>query len=96
MRLPVIAGTIDRRMLINFRADPTVVAKLLPAPFVPKIYRGSAIVGICLIRLKHVRVKGLPEFIGCLSPLNDWTEFKNQLSTLNLGCHEKNKTCLEH
>lgn len=41
-----------------------MVAKLLPAPFTPKIYRDSAIVGICLIRLKHVRVKGLPEFIG--------------------------------
>ena len=25
----------------------------------------------------------------CLSPLNSWTEFKNQFSTLNLGCYEK-------
>jgi hypothetical protein len=64
MRLPIISGNIERRMLINFRADPSVVSKLLPPPFTPKIYRDSAIVGICLIRLKKVRVKGLPEFIG--------------------------------
>ena len=51
-------------MLLNFRADPSVVSKLLPSPFTSKIYRDSAIVGICLIRLKKVRIKGLPEFIG--------------------------------
>jgi hypothetical protein len=64
MKLPIISGNFERRMLINFRADPTVVSKLLPSPFTPKIYRDSAIVGICLIRLKKVRVKGLPEFLG--------------------------------
>ncbi|KYP13543.1 DUF2071 domain-containing protein [Flavihumibacter sp. CACIAM 22H1] len=64
MQLPVLSGTIDRRMLINFRADPSVVANLLPPPFTPAIYRGYAMVGICLIRLKKVRIKGLPEFLG--------------------------------
>lgn len=64
MQLPVLSGTIDRRMLINFRADPSVVANLLPPPFTPAIYRGYAMVGICLVRLKKVRIKGLPEFLG--------------------------------
>jgi len=30
--LPMIKGTIARRMLVNFRADPDIVRRLLPAP----------------------------------------------------------------
>ncbi|ULT41319.1 DUF2071 domain-containing protein [Niabella defluvii] len=64
MRIPTIHGYIDRRILINFVADPDVVKKIIPAPFRPKIYRDKAIVGICLIRLKHIKPKGLPDLIG--------------------------------
>lgn len=65
--LPTIHGYIDRRIIVNFTADPGVVSKIIPAPFRPKIYNGKAIVGICLIRLKHIKVKGLPDFIGVSS-----------------------------
>ena len=64
MKLPAIHGFIDRRILVNFTADPDVVSKIIPAPFRPKIYKGKAIVGICLIRLKHIKPKGLPAFMG--------------------------------
>lgn len=64
MRLPEIRGIIDRRMLINYRADPEVVARLLPAPFEPKLHRGMALVGICLIRLKDIRPTWLPAWLG--------------------------------
>lgn len=64
MRIPTIHGYIDRRILINFVADPDVVKKIIPAPFRPKIYKDKAIVGICLIRLKHIKPKGLPDLIG--------------------------------
>ncbi len=64
MRLPVLEGLIDRRALVNYRADPEVVQRLLPAPFRPKLHAGQAIVGICLIRLKDVRPKGFPVFMG--------------------------------
>lgn len=64
MKIPTIHGFIDRRILINFTADPEVVSKIVPAPFRPKIYKGKAIVGICLIRLKDVKPKGLPNIIG--------------------------------
>ncbi|TKC06951.1 DUF2071 domain-containing protein [Pedobacter frigoris] len=64
MKIPTIHGYIDRRILINFRADPEVVAKIIPFPFRPKLYKEKAIVGICLIRLKHVKPKGFPNFIG--------------------------------
>ena len=67
MRLPTIHGYIDRRILVNFKADPDVVAKIIPAPFRPKVYKDKAIVGICLIRLKNIKLKGLPDFVGVSS-----------------------------
>jgi hypothetical protein len=67
MKIPTIHGFIDRRILINFTADPEVVAKIIPAPFSPKVYKGKAIVGICLIRLKEIKPKGIPAFLGISS-----------------------------
>ncbi len=64
MKIPAIHGYIDRRILINFTAEPKDVEKILPAPFRPKIYKDKAIVGICLIRLKNIKPKGLPDCIG--------------------------------
>jgi hypothetical protein len=67
MFLPKMHGYIDRRILVNFTAEPDVVRKIVPEPFRPKIYKGKAIVGICLIRLKKVKPKGLPDFTGISS-----------------------------
>ena len=67
MKLPTLHGLIDRRILVNFTADPADVAPLLPAPFRPQLYQGRAIVGICLIRLKNVRPKGFPAFASISS-----------------------------
>ncbi len=64
MKIPTIHGYIERRILINFTADPKVVEKILPFPFRPIIYKEKAIVGICLIRLKNIKPKGLPAFVG--------------------------------
>lgn len=64
MKIPTIHGYIDRRILINFTADPKAVEKIIPFPFRPKLYKGKAIVGICLIRLKNIKPKGFPDFIG--------------------------------
>ncbi|MCX2574650.1 DUF2071 domain-containing protein [Pedobacter sandarakinus] len=64
MKIPTIHGYIDRRILINFTADLKTVEKIIPSPFRPKSYKGKAIVGICLIRLKHIKPKGFPDFIG--------------------------------
>lgn len=62
--LPVVTGVIARRVLVNFRARPEVIAPLLPPPFRPKVVHGWAIVGICLIRLEQLRPKGLPAALG--------------------------------
>ena len=67
MRIPTIKGIIERRILVNYVADPIVVQKILPVPFQPKLYNNKAIVGICLIRLKHIRPKGFPAAIGISS-----------------------------
>jgi len=60
MRIPVIEGIIDRRILANFRIDPDVMSRVLPAPFRPKLIHGYAIGGVCLIRLKNVRPRCMP------------------------------------
>jgi hypothetical protein len=67
MQLPVIRATIDRRILVNYRVHPDVVASVVPAPFRPATIRGFGIAGICLIRLKHVRPRFFPSFFGAVS-----------------------------
>jgi hypothetical protein len=66
-RIPAINGVIKRRLLVNFRAEPSVVQRLLPGPFRPKLHAGHAIAGICLIRLERIRPAGLPGLIGLSS-----------------------------
>ena len=55
MKLPVIKGIIDRRILLNFRIDPDILSKVLPNPFKPKLFKGMGVAGICLIRFKKLR-----------------------------------------
>jgi hypothetical protein len=64
MKIPTITGIIDRRILVNFAVERDVLKAILPAPFTPKVFNGKGIAGICLIRLKNVRPKGLPAFVG--------------------------------
>lgn len=67
MRLPVINGLIRRRLLVNFRVDAEIMRRYLPPPFRPKLHRGYAIAGICLIRLEQIRPGWLPGFCGISS-----------------------------
>ncbi|WP_298512649.1 DUF2071 domain-containing protein [uncultured Kordia sp.] len=67
MKIPKIKGIIDRRILINYQVDREVLENYLPKPFKPKLVNGKGIAGICLIRLKEVRPKGLPRQIGISS-----------------------------
>lgn len=65
--LPVLEGVIARRVLLNFRAEPDAVRRLVPAPLEIVEVNGAAVVGICLIRLEQLRPKGLPHEIGMAS-----------------------------
>jgi len=67
MKIPKIKGIIDRRILINYQIDNEVLEDYLPKPFQPKLINGKGIAGICLIRLKEIRPKGLPKQIGISS-----------------------------
>ena len=67
MRFPVVRGNIKRRMLINFRVDAAAMQKVLPAPFRPKLHKGYAVAGICLIRLEGIRPAGFPAWAGFAS-----------------------------
>ena len=67
MKIPVIQGVIDRRILVNFQVDPEVLARFLPPPFHPKLAGGSGIAGICMIRLKDIRPRLVPSWFGVSS-----------------------------
>ncbi len=67
MKIPQIKGVIDRRILINYQIDKEILENYLPKPFKPKLINGKGIAGICLIRLKEIRPKGLPKQIGISS-----------------------------
>jgi hypothetical protein len=60
MRIPTMASRIERRLLVNYRVDPDVIAPLLPPPFRPRIVAGHAVAGICLIRLGALRPDVVP------------------------------------
>lgn len=67
MKIPVIRGVIDRRILVNYRIDPAALATVLPEPLRPKLIRGVGIGGICLIRLKELRPRLVPGVLGVRS-----------------------------
>jgi len=67
MKIPTLQGIIKRRILVNYRAQPKAIQKILPPCFRPKLHDGRAVAGICLIRLEHIRPKYAPEFVGISS-----------------------------
>jgi hypothetical protein len=67
VRAPELQATIERRLLVNYRVDPDVLAEVLPPPFHPSIVDRYGIGGICLLRLGAVRPVGLPRQIGLTS-----------------------------
>jgi hypothetical protein len=64
---PTMHGLIDRRILVNFRVEADIVRKILPPHFRPKLVKGWAMAGICLIRLKDIRPSALPLPCGITS-----------------------------
>src|SRR5262245_58699554 len=67
MGLARVRGTIRRRLLINYRVDPAVMRRLLPAPFAPKLHDGRALAGMCLMRLEYIRPPRFPLAVGLSS-----------------------------
>ena len=67
MRIPVLRGLIERRLLVNYRVDPVVLSRQLPEPFRPKLVDGHGVAGICLIRLSAIRPRWVPAWCGISS-----------------------------
>jgi uncharacterized protein YqjF (DUF2071 family) len=64
MLTDTIECTIERRLLVNYRIDPEVVMKLLPAPLRPQLVSGHAVGGICFLRLARLRPAHFPSMLG--------------------------------
>lgn len=64
MKIPIIKGIIDRRILANYRIDPDVIKRNIPSPFRPKLVAGCGMGGICIIRISGLRPVNFPLPIG--------------------------------
>ncbi|RZA05556.1 MAG: hypothetical protein EOP11_12540 [Proteobacteria bacterium] len=64
LQLPVIEGTLDRRILLNYTLDPDYLKTFLPSPFKPRLYKGMGVGGVCMIRFAALRPKHAPAFLG--------------------------------
>ena len=64
VRTPVLQGTIELRVLIVYRLDPSAVLDLIPAPFEAQLVNDFAVGAISLSRLRDVRAQGLPSWLG--------------------------------
>jgi len=53
--LSSMLGRIRSRTLVQYRADPEAVARLLPARFRPAVHRGHALIGVCHTRMDEPR-----------------------------------------
>jgi hypothetical protein len=69
MRAPALRGRIDRRISVFYRLDPMAARELLPAPLRPRLVRGWALGGVCILRLARMRPRMLPIPLGLASEL---------------------------
>lgn len=67
MKPPPMVGVVERRLLVNYRTDPEITARLVPAPLRPQQVNGWAVAGICLIRLGRLRPRHVPAVLGLRS-----------------------------
>ena len=64
MWLDMIHGTIERRVLLNYRLDAATLQQALPRPFRPKLYHGYGVGGVCMIRFSGLRPRFVPRWLG--------------------------------
>ena len=60
----MLHGTIEQRVLLNYRLDPDTLQCALPRPFRPKLYNGYGVGGVCMIRFSGLRPRLVPRWLG--------------------------------
>ena len=64
MLTDAVQCTIERRLLVNFRIAPEVLARQLPHPLRPLDVNGWAVGGVCFLRLGRLRPERAPRWVG--------------------------------
>lgn len=64
MLIQAVSGICERRIILNWRVDPALVAKHLPRPFRPRLVKGHAIVSVEVLQLVGMRPTGMPRIAG--------------------------------
>jgi hypothetical protein len=59
-----LVATIERRLLVNYRVDPAALTRLLPDGLRPQLVDGSAVAGVCLLRMGGLRPGWVPRSLG--------------------------------
>ena len=67
LQLRRVHAFMDRRLLVNFRMPLDAALEKLPDGFEPQPVKGYAMIGICLIRLTHLRPFGTPPLVQLAS-----------------------------
>lgn len=57
-------AVVERRLLVNYRVDPALAATWLPDGLRLHTVNGSAVAGLCLIRLTRMAPPGVPSALG--------------------------------
>jgi hypothetical protein len=62
--VPVLRGSVDRRLVLTYRLEPTAAAAAVPDRFRPRTVRGHALGSLLILRIRGLRPRGLPERAG--------------------------------
>jgi hypothetical protein len=91
-----MSSVIERRLLVNYRVDPEVAARLLPSSLRPQLVNGWAVAGICLIRLGRLRPSWAPGWVGMRSEnaahriAVEWDEMSSRQSGVYIPRRDSN------
>jgi hypothetical protein len=60
-----IRASLSQRNIFNFRLEPEVLDRLLPASYLkPQVIKGSSVLSFCVLELRDVILSPFPSFLG--------------------------------
>lgn len=67
MPFSIARGVIDRKVIVQYRVDPDVLALQLPEPYRPRLIRGVGVAGVCVFRVRGFHHRLLPTILQNVS-----------------------------